>query len=192
MKYTESMMIGKKFSRLTIIAFGGKDKYQNRYWVCKCDCGVEKKVRQQHLLKELTKSCGCLNTTHGMSRSGAYSSWQQMKDRCLNSNNHRYSSYGANGITVCKRWMKFENFLKDMGESPGYGYSLDRINCFGNYSPKNCRWATRTTQNRNKRNTIYVTDNGVKRPLTELLEINGITGKKHVTDAGRDFLGDGN
>jgi hypothetical protein len=185
MKYTESLMVGKRFSRLVIISFGGRDKSKNRYWICKCDCGAEKKIRQQNLLNKLTKSCGCLyaegNTTHGKSKlRGAYCSWQQMKDRCFNPNNKRYSSYGGRGVTVCKRWLQFENFLKDMGDRPGPGYSIDRIDTFGSYSPKNCRWATSTVQSRNRRNTIYVNFKGIRYAFTELCEISGIRGSNAI------------
>ena len=85
--------------------------------------------------------------THGYYGTTTYKSWDSMKARCRNKNNPKY---GGRGITFCKRWEKFENFLEDMGERPE-GTSLDRIDTDGNYEPGNCRWATIEEQNRNRR-----------------------------------------
>jgi hypothetical protein len=52
---------------------------------------------------------------------------------------------------VCERWRDFVNFLADMGERPSMEHSIDRIDSDGNYEPGNCRWATRTQQNANRR-----------------------------------------
>lgn len=79
-----------------------------------------------------------------------------MKGRCLNSKNYNYKNYGGRGITVCKRWMKFNNFLADMGERPD-GMSIDRVDNNRGYSKDNCRWATRKEQCRNKRNSHLIT-----------------------------------
>lgn len=80
----------------------------------------------------------------------AYGSWAHMKERCQNPRCKDYPNYGGRGITVCKRWQKFENFVNDMGE-PLPGFSLDRRNNSGNYQKSNCRWATRHEQNNNQR-----------------------------------------
>jgi hypothetical protein len=83
--------------------------------------------------------------------SGAYRSWQKMRNRCLNPNTIQYKWYGGCGISICERWESFENFLNDMGERPA-GTSLDRFpNPAGNYEPSNCRWATPKQQANNRR-----------------------------------------
>lgn len=89
-----------------------------------------------------------------------------MKKRCLNPGHRNFKDYGGRGITVCERWMTFDNFLADMGERPD-GLSLDRINNNAGYSSENCRWATLVEQNCNRRNNTWITYAGKTLTVTE-------------------------
>ena len=72
------------------------------------------------------------NIKHGMSETYTHKTWCSMRQRCNNKNNKKYKDYGGRGIKICKRWEKFENFYKDMGDKPT-GTTLDRIDNNGDY-----------------------------------------------------------
>lgn len=95
------------------------------------------------------------NLQHGHTTGGqsiTYVTWQNMLKRCTNPNRRDYRWYGGRGIRVCERWWTFTNFLSDMGEQPP-GLTLERNHNDRDYSPENCRWATRAEQRRNQRNS---------------------------------------
>lgn len=93
-----------------------------------------------------------------------------MKTRCLNEKCADYYMYGGRGISICKRWMLFENFFADMGPRP-IGKTLDRINSNKGYSKKNCRWASVHQQAKNRRNCVFITINGKRNNLVTWLKI---------------------
>lgn len=160
--------VGDRYGFLTIVK-EIEPKYDKRnkivrIFTCNCDCGRSIDVRLYSLRQGKTKSCGCYalkvqkeniikrNTTHNLSKTSIYNTWRSMKHRCTNSNNKYYSYYGGRGIKVCDRWLNsFQNFYEDMGPKPTPLHSIDRINVNGNYEPSNCRWATPSEQQKNKR-----------------------------------------
>ena len=97
-----------------------------------------------------------------------------MKDRCLNPKSAAWKNYGGRGITVCKRWIKYANFIADMGKRPTAKHTIERLNNDTGYKPSNCIWALRVTQNRNSRNCRYIEINGVTHILRDWLEIHGV------------------
>jgi hypothetical protein len=98
-----------------------------------------------------------------MSKLPEYNVWGVMKNRCLSKKNKNYKHYGGRGIKICKRWLKFENFISDMGRRPSSKHSIDRFpNKDGDYEPSNCRWATVNQQLRNHRRNVWIEHNGIK------------------------------
>ncbi len=123
--------------------------------------------------------------THGRSSTRTYKIWAGMKARCTNPNEPRYPDYGGRGIKVCARWMRFENFLRDMGPAPD-GMTLERRKNEKGYSRQDCRWATDAEQNRNRGDTVLITHAGVTQCATDWAEQTGI-GRKTIVrrlDAG--------
>lgn len=142
-------LVGKKIGFLLVlkqVEHGSK----NRKFLCRCKCGNERILVAWRLNRGIPKGCrSCSKKKHGMSYTKTYKIWHGIIQRCLNKNHNTYKFYGARGIKVCRRWLKFENFYADMGERP-QGLQIDRINSRGNYEPGNCRWVTPQVNHSNR------------------------------------------
>lgn len=177
---------GIKYEMLTVIEYVGfleKDKCKEKkiYWRCACDCGGETLIPGCKIGRQ--KSCGCLKKPRlikdkkqyfipdGYKRLAdvpEYSTWTSIKARCYRKTHVKFNSYGGRGIKVCDRWLSsFESFFNDMGSKPTASHSIDRIDVNGNYTPGNCRWATISEQANNKRQTVWITYNGLKCSMKE-------------------------
>ena len=189
-KGMETLSEGAVFGRLKVVTNVG-----GRFWLCRCICGNTTTVPKHRLLAGVTKSCGCLKRNvlgdsvrkHGMANSKAsgykfriYGIWQAMRDRCTNANRKDFMYYGGRGIKVCEAWQVFEKFYEDMGDAPE-GATLDRIDTNGNYTPDNCRWASRKTQVLNSRKAKRIHIKGETKTLKEWLAIYGIPKHTYYT-----------
>lgn len=160
--------------------------------IAECGCGDISKYYTSNVQRGNTtrcKSCAiksrgekrrkhcCSETFKDSNPEGAatYKVWSEMKRRCLNGNNDRFSDYGGRGIKVCNSWINsFESFIEDMGFRPSSDHQIDRINNDGNYEKSNCRWATRKQNARNKRSNKIITIDGVSKCISEWAEVSGV------------------
>lgn len=189
-------LTGQRYGRLTVIRL-----HENRigrggyYWECLCDCGKSKIIRATLLIQKKTKSCGCLakETTskrcwkHGMGNTPLAAIWRSMIGRCHNQKNKAFSHYGGRGITVCDRWrFDFLAFQEDMGTRP-VGKEMDRKDNNKGYwcgkcdycksrkqSKNNCHWVSEKVNQRNRRNSLFLSYRGQIRHLAEWAELTGI------------------
>ena len=173
-------LTGQRFGRLTVKNLDHKEKVKNgskTYWYCICECGRSAIIRTDHLTRNITHSCGCLEREnikniglprHGQSNTKLYFVWNSMRQRCRNYKTIEYKNYGEKGVTYCKEWEKFEPFY-DWALKNGYkeGLSIDRIDVNGNYEPSNCRWVTMKVQQNNRSNNRLIEWNGKQQTVSQ-------------------------
>ena len=149
-------LTGNIYGHLTVIEKDHSNK-NGWYWKCQCDCGNITVVNRRNLANGSIKSCGCsrpgITRESRRKKSRLYQIWIDMRRRCSNPNVYAYKYYGALGVMVCDEWQNSFASFRDRALKNGYSESLtiDRIDCFGNYEPSNCRWADWSTQRRNQR-----------------------------------------
>lgn len=175
----------KKFGKLKAIRLSHIDKNGRHIWIFKCDCSKEKKIRKSHVIYGKIKTCSnhikrgeeSHLYKHGMSGKNFYERFKKMEDRCNNPKNKTYKNYGGRGIK--SEWKSFEEFKKDMYESyveyiKKYGQkrmTLERLDNNKNYCKKNCKWVDITINERNRRDSIFLTFNKQSKTIPEWAEI---------------------
>jgi hypothetical protein len=175
-----SVRPGERYGRWTVIerTQGGSHP---RY-VCRCECGEEREVFALNLKNGQSTNCGCEGrrrqaaavTRHGGTGSPEHRTWIAIHQRCTNTSDPAWHRYGGRGISVDPRWNDFATFFANMGLRPGPGYSIERRDNDGNYTPENCHWATRLEQARNRSTSRRISYNGETKTVAEWAESTGI------------------
>lgn len=172
-------LTGKRLNRWLVLSLSSSGRTVK--WLCRCDCGKEKRVRGQHLKNGASRSCGCYAvdnhpTKHNATGTPEFMAWTSIKQRCGNIKNPSYKNYGGRGIKVCAEWEdSFSLFISDVGKRPSDKYSIDRIDNDKGYNKDNCKWSLRSEQNRNHRRNRWITYNGETLCITDWAKKIGIT-----------------
>lgn len=180
--------IGQQFGKWTVLrekqaVYGGRLR---GLWVCKCACGTVRRIAADALVSGKTTQCrNCSNRekaamrsrlVHGCSGSRLHNIWMLMRRRCGDAQHPDFHRYGGKGISVCCEWNDFSTF-QEWALSNNYEESLtlDRVDNDMGYSPENCRWASRVSQSRNRKNNIRYDWKGRRLMLSEIAESEGIS-----------------
>lgn len=154
------------------------------YWICVCVCGAKSVINGSDLRRGRSLQCSLCadkerNLQHGDSRKDSkyrklYKQWNAMKSRCNGNDPSNVKYYKEKGITYFSGWEKYEEF-KSWALANGWSpeLTLDRINGNKDYSPDNCRWATRVQQQRNRSCSIIITINGISTHLRDAIDYYG-------------------
>lgn len=156
-----------------VVVFGVT--YKSRAAACRSfghsSSKIDHRMRRGLSLEEALTSA---DRRQGRKKSPCYSHWNAMRTRCYSSSDCSVR-YKEQGIKMCDRWFNdFWGFARDMGDPPGPGMSIDRIDNSKGYEPGNCRWVTRKEQQRNTTKNVHICVLGDTRTISEWSEISGI------------------
>lgn len=178
------ILTGMKFHRLTVLGFGGSQRKNNRtefFWITRCDCGNNTRIRSAALTQGNTKSCGCWKreqsksrfTTHGMTGTPEYRAFHEAKRRC-NPNSKRKDAH-----RYVKRGIEFRltdprQIVDEIGFRPSNRHSIDRIDNSGHYEPGNIKWSTQSEQCNNQERTTMIECRGKIKAIGDWAKISKI------------------
>ncbi len=118
-------LTGKVFGKLTVLELA-EWKSGTSYWLCRCECGNETKVRYAYLISGHTKSCGCLQNsiikTNMKFVDGTSVTLLEKAGKRLLKNN----SSGYNGVYLNRRTQKWTAQIGFKGKNYNLG-SFSRI-----------------------------------------------------------------
>lgn len=122
-------------------------------------------------------TAGRINTHHGEVGNPMHTSWVCMKKRCYNKKVDSYQFYGGRGIKVYEPWHEYKVFAAqvraEIGEHPGKGFQLDRVDNDSDYCPGNIQWATAKQNTRNRRSNTNLTYKGKTQCISAWAEEKG-------------------
>jgi hypothetical protein len=141
-------LTGKRYGRLVVVEQKENDKFKKTRWLCKCDCGNSVIVNAASLIRNLTRSCGCLR--HDLSYKGYKNISGSYWNKCI---------YGATtrglefSITIEDAWQLYLrqnkkcaisgvpiSFKTNNDQAVYQTASLDRIDSTRGYTLDNIQW----------------------------------------------------
>lgn len=181
---------GTRFGYLVALRPVGESKWGEVLWECLCDCGKTLNCVAGRLSQGQVTHCGCktkenfllacaASRTHGMSETRIYREWAAMLDRCSTTVKSPRRYHGNLGVRVCSEWKRDFTLFSRWALANGYGddLTLDRYpDPYGDYEPSNCRWATRSQQQRNRRNTKILEWRGQSKSIPDWADYLGVRG----------------
>ena len=157
--------------------------------LCRClhnGCGKVKEYNVCDIKSGGTRTCGCTkserpkkighkNGEYIESSHPLYKVWSSIKKRCYLERDAYYKDYGGRGIVLCDEWLNSFPAFKEECISIGWstGLQIDRINNDGNYEPGNIHFVTCSENNRNRRDNVVLTIDGITCCLKEHAERRG-------------------
>ena len=174
--------VGDVFGKWTVVKGPWvSEKDGHRHVLVRCECGLERDLNVRYLASGESRSCGhkgCAKTKHGLSRSGLYNCWWDIKRRCYDKRLWCYPLYGGEGKVMCDEWRGSFQAFADWALANGWkeGLTIERIDNTKGYSPDNCRWATRKEQGMNRRSNRMVEFEGRTQCLQAWIDELGLPG----------------
>lgn len=130
---------GKRFGKLVVLSFYGKDKFNRRLWRCICDCGSECVAIGINMKAMTKKSCGCLG--------------KEVRAKKNSARRPDISGYRFGRLTVIERIRsdeKGQSIWKCLCECGGFVEASTHSLRTGNTKSCGCLW--RDTMKNNKPN----------------------------------------
>lgn len=114
---------------------------------------------------------------HGLRKTQIYGVWAGIKDRTNPRSKNCKNNYKKLNIGVCDEWRNSFLSFYNWAISNGYKeeklpngknkYTIDRIDCCGDYCPENCRWITNDEQMNNMTTNKIIEYKGQSKTLAE-------------------------
>lgn len=152
--------VGRVINGIKVLKFVKSDEYHSQYYELECTCGNKFVTIIANVISGHTSSCGHISNKYGnLSKDPRYRNWAAMIQRVTNPNHQSYAHYHEliKGKIVEEEWLESpKGFYDELGEKPSPEYTVDRIDNHLGYIKGNIRWASRSTQQRNRETVVGI------------------------------------
>lgn len=132
-----------------------------KHCLCRCSCGIERRVSSYHLLDGVSSRCkSCAQKVYDYGTVKDHPPRLRLLvnaaiNRCYDKDHPRYHDWGGRGIHVYEKWLEsrasFVSYLMTLEGWDKEGLILDREDNDKNYEPGNLRFVTPSVSNYNRR-----------------------------------------